>query len=358
MPIKFSLYLDLVRFLAALIVFIGHASGMAWTGGFLWQFGAYADTCVVVFFVLSGFVIAYVTDTKENNWQVYCASRVSRIWSVAIPALILTFTIDFFGVRIAPELYLGQPWYGEDHAVLRYVASFFMLHEVWHLKLVPGINAPFWSLSFEAFYYLGFAFIIYSKAWSRWFAVALLMLVAGPLIAALFPLWLLGYLAYQQTKRTTVSVMRSFAYFLSGLCLLLLSPLIRSLDTSGFQILGEAVLGRYVDGFGFFLNLIGAFGLAKYGPPIKKSYCALIQKIAATTFALYLFHRPLIQLFTYIGPEDPASIYRRSLVIIGTLAVVFILSPFCEHLRIALRKRILVILRTDPLLVAKPTAQI
>ena len=354
MPIKFSLYLDFVRFSAALVVFIGHAAGMRWTGGFLWQTAAYADTCVVVFFVLSGFVIAYVTDTKETTWRAYCASRVSRIWSVAIPALILTFAIDFVGVRVAPELYLNQPWYSGDYPILRYVASFLMLHEVWHLKLVPGINAPFWSLSFEAFYYLAFAFIFYSKAWTRWLAVAFFMIIAGPLIAALFPLWLLGYLAYRQTKNITASVGVSFTYFVFGLFLLTLSPLIRSLDTSGFQILGEAVLGRYIDAFGFYLNLIGAYGLSRFGGPIKQSICLTLQKVASTTFALYLFHRPLIQFFSYIGPDNPTSLYRRLLVIVGTLAIVFVLSPFCERLRMDFRKRILKILRFQPLSAMKP----
>lgn len=348
MPIKFSLYLDFVRFSAALIVFIGHAAGINWTGGFLWQVGAYADTCVVVFFVLSGFVIAYVTDTKEATWQDYCASRVSRIWSVAIPALIITFMIDSVGVRVAPELYLDQPWYGGDRPVLRYVASFFMLHEVWHLKLVPGINAPFWSLSFEAFYYLAFAFIFYSKSWSRWLVVSFLFIIAGPLIAVLFPLWLLGYLAYLKSKRITLSAVASSVYFVLGLVLLAVSPLIRAIDTSGFQILGEPILGRYVDAFAFYLNLIGAYGLSRFGVPIKQPICSAIQKIASTTFALYLFHRPLIQFFSYIGPQNPADIYRRFLVIVGTLTIVFILSPFCERLRTDFRKRILKTLQSRP----------
>jgi hypothetical protein len=31
MPSNFSAYLDLVRFLAAMVVFLGHASGIPWT---------------------------------------------------------------------------------------------------------------------------------------------------------------------------------------------------------------------------------------------------------------------------------------------------------------------------------------
>ena len=39
-----SLYLDLARFIAALVVFLGHVSGQRLTGGLFWQFGPYMFT--------------------------------------------------------------------------------------------------------------------------------------------------------------------------------------------------------------------------------------------------------------------------------------------------------------------------
>lgn len=353
MPFAFSIYLDIVRFAAALIVFIGHASGTKWTGGFLWQAGAYADTCVVVFFVLSGFVIGYVTETKENTWKPYAASRISRIWSVAIPALVLTFVVDLFGVQIAPELYINQPWYAGDMALLRYIMSFFMLHEAWHLKLVPGINAPFWSLSFEAFFYLAFAIFFYSKTWKKWLIVALVMTAAGPLIASLFPIWLLGYLAYRQTRKIETVKALNYAYFIIGSACILLSPVIRSFDQTGFKILGEPVIGRYIDGFGFYFNLIGIYGISKSMPEIKTKVLSAIPKIASITFPLYLFHRPLIQFFSYVGPDNPSSIFRRFLVIAGTLFIVLLLSPYCEMLRNNFRRRISNLLTSESSYFAK-----
>ena len=62
-----SLYLDLVRFTAALVVFFGHICGSRFTGGLFWQVGPYADEAVDVFFVLSGFVIAYVAENRERT---------------------------------------------------------------------------------------------------------------------------------------------------------------------------------------------------------------------------------------------------------------------------------------------------
>jgi len=92
-----SLYLDAWRLLAALIVFIGHVSGQRFTGGFLWQFGACMNEAVALFFVLSGFVIGYATARREGTAQTYAVSRLARIYSVALPALVVTFVVDTVG---------------------------------------------------------------------------------------------------------------------------------------------------------------------------------------------------------------------------------------------------------------------
>ena len=61
---QFSIYLDLIRTIAAFTVAIFHF--FQWpeftAGQFLW-FG-YGQEAVIVFFVLSGFVIGYVAETK------------------------------------------------------------------------------------------------------------------------------------------------------------------------------------------------------------------------------------------------------------------------------------------------------
>ena len=73
-----SIYLDAVRFLAAFFVFLDHFALGRISGGFLWQLRPLGDEAVTVFFVLSGFVIAYVTDTREKTAPAYVVSRVAR----------------------------------------------------------------------------------------------------------------------------------------------------------------------------------------------------------------------------------------------------------------------------------------
>jgi peptidoglycan/LPS O-acetylase OafA/YrhL len=341
MPSNFSAYLDVVRFLAAMVVFLGHASGAHWTAGLLWQLGPYGDTCVVIFFVLSGFVIGYVSDEKERTPQAYLSSRVARLWSVVVPALALTFVVDWFGVRTAPDLYLGQPWFAGDHTVLRYLASFLMLQEVWGLHLVPGVNGPFWSLSYEAFYYLLFGIIFYARHTLKWLAVALLLLLSGPVIAALFPVWGMGFLAYRlcRVRTLTLTLPRPLCLLLAlaGLGLLAASPFLRSLPLLRFQIMGDDILGRYIDGLAFFMHLVGAYGLAGRMPRLPGRLKAAISSVAATTFPLYLLHRPLIQFFSYAGPGDASSWQRREVLIAGTLLVVCLATPAIEKLRLSIR---------------------
>src|SRR5258708_1916265 len=49
-----SVYLNAVRFFAALIVFIGHISGKRFSGGLFWPISQLGDVAVMVFFVLRG----------------------------------------------------------------------------------------------------------------------------------------------------------------------------------------------------------------------------------------------------------------------------------------------------------------
>lgn len=79
-----SIYLDLTRFVAALTVFLGHVSGQRLTGGFLWQFGPFMAEAVAIFFVLSGFVIGYVADSKENTPSVFAINRAARCGPIFI----------------------------------------------------------------------------------------------------------------------------------------------------------------------------------------------------------------------------------------------------------------------------------
>ena len=118
---EMSIYLDAVRFTAAMSVFFCHISGSRFTGGLFWQMGPYGVEAVDVFFVLSGFVIAYTYDTRERTLLRYATSRFARIYSVAIPALTATFILDAIGRVSRPHLYNASwhyVWHGRMSQLL------------------------------------------------------------------------------------------------------------------------------------------------------------------------------------------------------------------------------------------------
>lgn len=135
-----SFYLDLVRFLAAFAVFADHSCGQPISGGFLWQLGPYGPEAVMVFFVLSGFVIAHVSVARETSFREYAVARAARIYSVALPALILTAVADFFGRSVNTSLYTTALHYHSSGQVWHFLASTFFLNEIWGLHLNPGSN--------------------------------------------------------------------------------------------------------------------------------------------------------------------------------------------------------------------------
>ena len=73
-----SLYLDLIRPLAALCVLLSHIS-LPQISGTLKSFSLAGAQAVNVFFVLSGFVIAHVWATRESNVRDYAIARAARI---------------------------------------------------------------------------------------------------------------------------------------------------------------------------------------------------------------------------------------------------------------------------------------
>src|ERR671933_1824516 len=89
-----STYMNALRLVAAAVVFLTHYAYGTFTRGAVPTFGHNGHSAVIVFFVLSGFVITYVASEREPSLRHFVASRAARIYSVALPALALTSAVD------------------------------------------------------------------------------------------------------------------------------------------------------------------------------------------------------------------------------------------------------------------------
>jgi len=216
-----SVYFDAARFLAALIVVLHHVWPLImpnlpipWPG----------HEAVVVFFVLSGYVIAYAASDPTVSLRTYAEHRTARILSVAIPALLLAAAVAPFAA--GPDIqYAGDVRMGAEQFWIASVINGLFLGQSLGMNISPPLNEPFWSLCYEVWYYVIFAAWMYSSKRWRIALTVLALAVAGLKIVMLLPVWLLGVWLYHRmpvlTQRQArilfaVSALAAFAFFWTG----------------------------------------------------------------------------------------------------------------------------------------------
>jgi peptidoglycan/LPS O-acetylase OafA/YrhL len=109
--------------------------------GLLAIFGAFAHTAVLIFFVLSGFVIGYTTKEEFSGKQakIYLLKRFVRLYPIYLVCIALSFAVqgDFTLGQLMGHLFFMQGWL---------------------VEMVES-NGPLWSLHCEVLFYLLFLVI-------------------------------------------------------------------------------------------------------------------------------------------------------------------------------------------------------
>jgi peptidoglycan/LPS O-acetylase OafA/YrhL len=186
-PRHFSAYLDLVRFSAAAGVLLfhirAHRIGPDRLLSFFPQVG---HEFVIVFFVLSGYVIAATVDRKRGTLETYALDRMARVYSVVVPTL---FTSIVAGLAMG----VGSP----SDALQSLAANLSFVGQSWSLGIIPPANPAFWSLSYEVMYYALFGCLVFLRGPARVVACVSIAALAGPKVMVLLPCWMLGVAAYR-----------------------------------------------------------------------------------------------------------------------------------------------------------------
>jgi len=331
-----SIYLDFIRFSAAMVVMVGHLSGVRFSGGLFWQVGPFMDDAVMVFFVLSGFVIAHVVSRAPVNAREYFVARAARIYSVAIPALVLTFCLDYLGKSIKPDLYSPVWGYDGRNLLAQFTAALFFVNQLWQLHMPVGSMLPYWSLGYEVWYYLFFGVVYFAKPQWRKPLLLAALLVAGPRIVALFPVWLMGYGTYQYTRSQKIPSEMGVA------CLVFSLAAYGAYAWLGRQWLADAgaafnrfgienLLTRYCVACLFSAHLVGISWLSRFGKGLLNNVANPIRWLSGATFTIYLFHMPIAQFLTTIIPFKPTDVQTRVAMFGGTLVLLFFIAQFTER---------------------------
>ncbi|BAJ81208.1 putative acyltransferase [Acidiphilium multivorum AIU301] len=329
-----SIYLDLIRFVAAFIVFASHAAGARLTGGLFWQIGPYGAEAVDVFFVLSGFVIAYVCDTREHDLTEYAISRCARIYSVVAPALILTFVLDALGRAAKPSLYTADWGYAWTGRVSQFLHAITFTNQIWFNRIAPGSDLPFWSLGFEVWYYIAFGVVMFTSKRRRVVLMILALLIMGPKIDALLPIWLMGVAAYHALAKWVIPLTLGWLMCVGAI-----------IAWGGYEFLawhlGRPVaanwLGRahiiqdYIIGTLFTLHLIGFRRISHVPAGILTKSAAPIRWIAGSTLTLYLMHLPLLQFVAAESPWPVTAWQTRSMELLGVPLTILVVAQFTER---------------------------
>ncbi len=304
-PPHLSLYLDLVRFLAALAVVLYHSWNQVFPDRpFKWP----GHEAVVVFFVLSGYVIAHAATAPGMTLGLYLQHRIARIVPVAWAALLLVLAACLLRPGLAGN---GAVWRDS-------LANALFVAQSGPFALEAPLNPPFWSLNYEVWYYAIFGAWLFVPARWRLAAVAAACLLAGPKILLLLPVWLLGVLLYRRMPAWPPAL--AWACLLASLAA---GALMTWLDLSDFlrarlyAALPFAWRAHYSTQF-LYDNLLGIVVAVHFAavsslgrlPRIVARAARPIRWLAGCTFTLYVFHGPLMVLVRDVaGITAPGPFY-------------------------------------------------
>ena len=322
-----SVHLDAVRGAAALVVVLGHTrslyfssvasnapkSDMAATTQIVQSTVTPASTddvkitigneAVMIFFVLSGFLVGGSVIKSLNkrrwSWKDYMAKRLTRLWVVLIPALLLGCLIDHVGIKLFsgqqsiyaapprqlivvgdPALHLGaRVWLGNALFTQGVLVENY------------GVNESLWSLAYEFWYYLLFpmlALAVLARAGVAmrlvWGALAIgVGYFVGIEIMKLFPVWILGAGVAALPTIFSGKMAKRLAMVTAGMMVVAL-PLVR-----------RAPVGIYTAEWGVAIVAACLIYLIKHLTEQRRHdwYAGVSGFFSRISYTLYLVHLPL-----------------------------------------------------------------
>jgi peptidoglycan/LPS O-acetylase OafA/YrhL len=312
--------LDVLRGPAALLVFAEH-----WRNFFFQDFAQVKNPgialkvfyivtgagheAVMVFFVLSGCVIAHVfygmNASNSWGWPTYLAARLTRLWIVLVPALVLAFLWDTLGMWLAGSddpVYSGAGFgnmvnvsVAETSTLWIFVGNVFFGQKIF----VPAFGSlwPSWSIAYEFMYYLVYPALALAlipamgRSWPVRIGYLLLasgvLVFAGGRIAMSFPIWLAGAAAYLCFRRAPIQERFATLGFSVGL-LLTLACIVGSRSGKVIPYVNWDWLIAIACGLAIYC------GLGANPGKLTSRLLKPLHQLSAVSYSLYLYHMPVL----------------------------------------------------------------
>ena len=294
--------IDPLRGIAALSVawfHFTHGSPAFLHEGWLKATGTYGWAGVDVFFVISGFVLPYSMYRGgyrvQNHWVTFFKKRLTRLEPPYLASVLLTLLLLFLASRVPG--FAGAPIHLKYADILQHIA---------YLNAFTGgawLNPVYWTLAVEFQFYLTISFLfplfIAGSPLIRTAAVSLLALLS---LANDSTGFVVHYLALFALGIVT------FQYFVG-----LVPRRLYLLLALGIAIAAVAALEVVVGIVALGTSLTIAF--ARVRPP------ALLVRLGAISYSLYLLHVPIGGRVVNLGNRLPYSIPVRLVTLLIAAAV-------------------------------------
>jgi peptidoglycan/LPS O-acetylase OafA/YrhL len=372
-----STYLDLLRGLAAIEVFVGHFRNLffvdreeiinkSFLTDALYLITGFGHQSVIIFFVLSGFFIsssifkAYSLD--RWSWKIYLVNRLSRLEVVLIPALLLTYFWDSLGIFICgvDGVYGGN---GLGSNVANYniadrlhpsilLGNLLFFQNIFSITF--GSNGALWSLANEWWYYITFPLMLSSlnfrsnkKNIKKTLASASLLLVLAYFLFKSgiiygFPVWLMGTaicLLPTATFLKNSKAIHQLAIVISSLVLII------SLLITRIQLIENDFTADLLVGIASALLIYSL--LNDTSIYLKTAYSETTVFLSGISYSLYLTHLPVLLFIKAIAiakmrwQPDLIHILFGVFILVATFAYAFIIYSWTEAKTDTVRSNIL-----------------
>ncbi len=319
-PSQHHPWFDVVRGVSALLVCAGHLRAVVMVDfpgiehPAPWHQVFYALTglghqAVMVFFVLSGFFVGGAVLKPGFEPKDYMVARLSRLWVVLLPCLLITWALDAWTLRLAPSIMEGAyqaQWHSGPQAGRYDASALTFLGNALFLQTlavpVHGSNSPLWSLAYEFWYYVLFPLLAVAAGWVRrgasgmtrvlalTAAVSLLWALPSELIQG-FLVWLMGVVLWWCCRSLPHQILLRARRWMTWTTLMFLGALAYSKSAAwqaSVKLDADLLLGG--------LFAVWCLSLAGPRPALSGLVGRLFRRLSDWSYSLYLSHFPLIML--------------------------------------------------------------
>lgn len=334
-----SILLDAVRAVAALLVLGGHAVQAGLYSGPYPFAPLMQHYAVLVFFVLSGLVIAHSVERRDYSLREYIIARVARIVPVA------WFAVAFAALAFLAIGALGRTP-GFDLGLFGHLDARTLMLPLLFLSETgagggPVWNPPYWSLVYEMWFYVifGAAYFVRPRR-TRWLLVALLCLIAGWRILLLMPIWLMGVALARHGHRIEARGRHAVALVAIGAgcfytATVWATPMHAALHAVfldlGYRLrFSEYFATDYLIGVAIAIGFVLARPLADRFHRALESLAGPIRWFASFSFSLYALHWPMLVLLASFGISAGASPQAFAALLGGIIGACALIAQVIE----------------------------